>query len=480
MTSNNPTLNATESDTGTRLEKDYLGECRVPAAAYYGINTERASQNFDISGIRLSQFPMFIVALAMVKKTAARVNAQLDILQKSKADSICSACDEIIAGKHHDAFVVDMFQGGAGTSTNMNMNEVIANRALEIMGLPLASYSEIHPNNHVNLSQSTNDVYPTAIRCSILLEYTKLTNAMEELCQAFRDKAKEFNDVVKLARTQLQDAVPMTLGQEFEAYAITVNEDIARLHHVVDLLREINLGGSAIGTSINVHPDYPSLVVEELSKVSGLTLVPAFDLIEATSDAGALVMYSGVLKRIAIKISKISSDLRLLSCGPRGGLNEINLPPVQAGSSIMPGKVNPVIPEVVNQVAFQIIGADTVVSLAAEHGQLQLNAMEPVIVYNILHSTRILTRAMMALNERCIVGITANVEQCRGVLENSIAFATALSQHIGYERASAVAMKVLESGQTMREVVTAECGLSEEEIEEIFSFENLVKTNKQK
>lgn len=355
---------------------------------------------------------------------------------------------------------MDVFQGGAGTSTNMNANEVVANRALEILGLPRGRYDVIHPNNDVNLAQSTNDVYPTAIRLAISLSYGSLTQGLERLAAEFEAKAESFADIIKLGRTQLQDAVPMTLGQEFQAFATTLREDVARIAEIASLFHEINLGGTAIGTGINTNPAYQELVVAELRDISGLPLSAAGNLIEACWDTGAFVLFSGMLKRTATKLSKICNDLRLLSSGPRGGLNEINLPPLQPGSSIMPGKVNPVIPEVVNQVAFQIIGYDLTVTLASEAGQLQLNVMEPVIAYNILHSLQLLANAVETLRAKCIAGITANPEACRVHLEASTAVATALTPIIGYERAAELAKKVLTSGRTIREVLEAEPELS--------------------
>jgi aspartate ammonia-lyase len=417
-------------DGRQRLEHDLLGDREVPVDAYFGVQTLRARENFYITGIPLAHFPNFIKELAMIKKAAARANVQLGNLDTKIAEAIYQACDENITGKLHAQFVVDMIQGGAGTSTNMNANEVIANRALEILGHAKGEYQYVHPNNHVNLSQSTNDAYPTAIRLAILLSYEELTRAMENLCYELKQKAIEFSAVVKMGRTQLQDAVPMTLGQEVDAFYATIKEDIARIKDLVELFREVNMGATAIGTGINADPDYASLSVVELSRVSGLELILAANLVEATSDTGAFVTFSGVLKRVAVKISKICNDLRLLSSGPRAGLNEINLPPMQPGSSIMPGKVNPVIPEVVNQVAFQVIGNDLTVTLAAEAGQLQLNVMEPVIAFNILQSMRMMTRAMNVLAQRCVKDITANRQHCWEMVNNSIGVITALNPYI--------------------------------------------------
>jgi aspartate ammonia-lyase len=456
-----------------RLEHDLLGERQVPADAYYGIQTLRGVENYDITGIPLAHYPQFIRALAMVKKAAAKANHKLGDLDKDIAAAIGAACDEIIAGNLHNQFVVDMIQGGAGTSTNMNANEVIANRALEILGSSRGEYEVIHPNNHVNLSQSTNDVYPTAIRLAIVLSHEPLTKAMSELAYELKQKSVEFSDVIKMGRTQLQDAVPMTLGQEFDAFRVTVKEDIQRIRNAVDLFKEINLGATAIGTGITSKPEYSSLAIEELARVSGVELVPAANLVEATSDMGAFVLFSGVLKRVAVKISKICNDLRLLSSGPRTGFNEINLPPMAPGSSIMPGKVNPVIPEVVNQVAFQVIGNDLTVTMAAEAGQLQLNVMEPVIAFNIFQSLKMLTQAINTLTRRCIQGITANRERCRHLVEHSIGLVTALNPYIGYENSTRIAKKALETNRSVAELVLEEGLLSREQLEDILKPEKM-------
>ncbi|MDZ7762340.1 MAG: aspartate ammonia-lyase [Desulfovermiculus sp.] len=454
---------------GERAEHDLLGERSVPADAYYGIQTLRAVENYDITGIHLSHFPNLIKAIAMVKKAAARANQKLGDLEPNKANAISQACDEIIAGNLHNQFVVDMIQGGAGTSTNMNANEVIANRALEIIGQTRGEYTYIHPNNHINLTQSTNDVYPTTIKLAILLSYRELTIAMSELAYELKQKAVEFSCVLKMGRTQLQDAVPMTLGQEFEAYRTTVKEDMHRIHDLVRLFQEINLGATAIGTGITAKPEYSSLAVEELSRISGIDFEVAEDLVEATSDVGSFVLFSGVLKRVAVKISKMCNDLRLLSSGPRAGLNEINLPPMAPGSSIMPGKVNPVIPEVVNQVAYQVIGNDLAVTMAAEAGQLQLNVMEPVIAFNILQSLKMLSKAITTLNRRCIRGISANEDQCRKYVDCSIGIVTALNPYIGYENSTRIASKALQTGRGVMDLVLEEGLLSREQLEEILS-----------
>ncbi|HVK90009.1 MAG TPA: aspartate ammonia-lyase [Mycoplana sp.] len=458
-----------------RIEVDSIGPVAIPADAYYGPQTARGIANFPISGIPISHFPLLIKSLAYVKMAAARANVRLGDLDPRKGELICRVCEEIIAGRHLDAFPLDVFQGGAGTSTNMNINEVIANRGLEILELSRGNYDALHPNNDVNLSQSTNDVYPTAIRLAILLSQEQLGEALELLASAFAAKAENFADVIKLGRTQLQDAVPMTLGQEFEAFAITLREDVARLGEIASLFREVNLGGTAIGTGINTSSAYQAAAVEELRTVTGLPLAPAANLIEACWDTGDFVLFSGMLKRTATKLSKICNDLRLLSSGPRGGLNEINLPALQPGSSIMPGKVNPVVPEVVNQVAFQIIGYDLTVTLASEAGQLQLNVMEPVIVYNVLHSIELLTNAVNTLRTKCVSGITANSENCRKHLEASTAVATALTPAIGYERAAHLAKEVLATGKTIGEILAQQPDLSEELIAQTADVHMLVR-----
>lgn len=464
--------------TEYRIEQDLLGQMQVPLDALYGVQTMRAKQNFKITGIPISNFPLLINSLAMVKKASAKANVKLGMLEKEIANSISQACDEIIAGQWHGEFVVDVIQGGAGTSTNMNANEVIANRALEILGHQRGEYQKVHPNNHVNLSQSTNDVYPTSINLAILLSHDALVKALWELGYQFKQKAVEFADVIKLGRTQLQDAVPMTLGQEFEAYYITVNEESSLLKKVMESFKEINLGATAIGTGINTDPEYASLAIEELSWVSGQSLIKAPNLIEATSDMGAFVSISSVLKRSAVKLSKICNDLRLMSSGPRAGLYEINLPPMQPGSSIMPGKVNPVIPEVVNQTAYQVIGNDLTVTMAAEAGQLQLNVMEPVIAFNVLHSMQLLTNAINALTHKCISGITANKEHCRQTALNSIGIVTALNPYLGYETSSRVAKEALASGSSIIEIVEREKLLGKAQLKEILKPENMTKPRK--
>ena len=458
----------------TRTEQDSLGSWKVPAEADYGVHTARAAANFPITGTLLRHYPELITSLAMTKKAAALANAESRILEPRIATAIGAACDKLIAGENHKHFIVDMLQGGAGTSTNMNANEVIANMALRELGEERGRYDIVHPNDHVNLSQSTNDVYPTAVRLTMLRECPALIVQQEALRLAFEDKAKAFHHVIKVGRTQLMDAVPMRLGSEFHAFGINVGEDIDRLREFSSLLREVNLGGTAIGTGINTPKDYSRRVIAHLSKISGVNLVAAGDLIEATSDMGAFVTFSGVLKRIAVKLSKICNDLRLLNSGPRAGFGEIKLPAVQAGSSIMPGKVNPVMPEVMNQIAYQVIGNDLTVTFGAEAGQLQLNAMEPVIVFNILQSMRMLTRGMKVLRENCIVGIEADEERCRELLEHSLVAVTAINPFVGYVEASRVAKEAMKSRRSIRDVVLSEDLMTQEQLAQAFSVENLL------
>jgi len=434
-----------------RIEEDSLGQMELPSDCVWGIHTARAIENFPISGIPLSLFPEFVRALAVVKKAAAQANRSLGVLTADKAKVIGKVCDEIIDGKHHEQFRVDMIQGGAGTSTNMNANEVITNLALIKMGHQPGEYQHLHPNDDVNRSQSTNDVYPTAMRLAMVSQCDTFRDTQQRLVSAFAERAKAFKDIRKIGRTQLQDAVPMTLGQEFASFGATIQEDIEIVGRLSRLLLEVNLGGTAIGTRVNTPDGYAERAVSELALVSGLDVRLAGDLVEASSDTGAYVTFSGVLKRISVKLSKICNDLRLLSSGPRSGFNEIKLPAVQAGSSIMPGKINPVIPEVVNQVAFQVIGNDLTVTMAAEAGQLQLNAFEPVIVLNVLQSMRILMQAMDTLAEKCVRGIEANTEQCEGALENSLVLATMLVPHIGYSKAAKVAKTALAENSSVTE-----------------------------
>jgi aspartate ammonia-lyase len=458
-----------------RREHDLLGERSVPANAYYGVHTLRALENFPITGTPISIYPDLVVALACVKEAAALANNELGLLDDEKTEAITEACIEVRGGALLEEFVVDVIQGGAGTSTNMNANEVIANRALELIGRAKGEYPFLHPVEHVNMSQSTNDVYPTAVKLALHFGIQRLTGAMAELREAFEAKAAEFGDVLKMGRTQLQDAVPMTLGQEFSTYAVMLGEDEERLREAALLIHEINLGATAIGTGINAHPRYAEAVCRKLSDVTGIHLVVASNLIEATQDAGAFVQLSGVLKRVAVKLSKTCNDLRLLSSGPRAGLNEINLPPMQAGSSIMPGKVNPVIPEVVNQIAFEVIGNDVTVSFAAEAGQLQLNAFEPIIAHSLFKDLKHLRNGCLTLAERCVKGITANRELLRRSVENSIGIVTALNPYIGYERASAVAKEAYDTGKSVYELVLAKGWLSKAQLDEVLRPEILTK-----
>ncbi|HEX7101161.1 MAG TPA: aspartate ammonia-lyase [Nitrolancea sp.] len=454
-------------DSALRYEHDLLGDRAVPAEAYYGVHTVRAVENFPITGTPISVYPELIEALASVKQSAALANRDLGLLDPKKAAAIIQACEEIRAGRLLDQFVVDVIQGGAGTSTNMNANEVIANRALEHLGLARGDYKHLHPIEHVNMSQSTNDVYPTAVKIALQSMITHLVDAMEVLRQSFETKASEFVDVLKMGRTQLQDAVPMTLGQEFSAFAIMLGEDQERLREASHLIREINLGATAIGTGITTHPDYAGLACAHLAEITGIPVITASNLVEATQDCGAFVQLSGVLKRVAVKLSKTCNDLRLLSSGPRAGLNEINLPAVQAGSSIMPGKVNPVIPEVINQIAFEVIGNDVTVSFAAEAGQLQLNAFEPVIAHSLFDSLHHLRNGCLTLSERCVDGITANRERLHEMVTHSIGLVTALNPYIGYINATEVAQEALATGGSVADLVLARGLLTKEQLAEI-------------
>jgi aspartate ammonia-lyase len=453
--------------SATRLEHDLLGDYQVPVDAYWGVHTARAVDNFPISGVPIGHYRSLIRALAIVKQATAQANFELDELSPELNDAIAKACQEVAEGRFDSQFVVDAIQGGAGTSTNMNANEVIANRAIELLGGEKGDYDIVHPLNDVNKSQSTNDVYPTALKLALILEINELLKAMAHLQNAFQAKADEFKDVIKMGRTQMQDAVPMTLGQEFATFSRMTMEDIQRLNETVPLLREINLGGTAIGTGLNAPPGYAQKACGILSKLSGFDFVVAEDMVEATQDAGVFVMVSGVLKRIAVKLSKTSNDLRLLSSGPRAGLDEINLPPRQAGSSIMPGKVNPVIPEVVNQIAFAVIGNDVTVTMAAEAGQLQLNAFEPIMCRALMMSITQLRQGCYVLADACVSGITANVEKLRLSVEQSIGLVTAISPILGYENATVVAQKALADGTSVRQVVLELGLMTEAEFNEV-------------
>ena len=450
-----------------RTEHDLLGERQVPDDALYGIQTLRALENFPISGVPLREFPALINALAAVKEAAALANRELGFLDEDICAVIIRVAREIRAGRHHDHFLVDMIQGGAGTSTNMNANEVIANRAAELLGEPRGTYDAVHPNNHVNLSQSTNDVYPTAVKLALHTSIDALKIAMSDLALAFLAKGTEFASILKMGRTQLQDAVPMTLGQEFAAFGHTILEDVERLEETQRLIREINMGATAIGTGITAPPGYCDSIRRYLSEITALALITAPDLVEATADTGVFVQLSGVLKRCSVKLSKICNDLRLLSSGPRAGLGEINLPPMQPGSSIMPGKVNPVIPEVVNQVCFDVIGGDVTVTLAAEAGQLQLNVFEPIIAFRLLRGIESLRQACVVLRQRCVEGITANPDRMRWFVEHSIGIVTALVPVLGYETSTEVARAALETGRSVYEIVSDRGLMTREALDEL-------------
>jgi aspartate ammonia-lyase len=459
----------------TRTEHDLLGDREVPAHAYYGVHSLRALENFPITRTAISIYPDLVVALACVKQAAAIANSELGLLEEPRAQAIRLACEEVREGKLLEEFVVDVIQGGAGTSTNMNANEVICNRALEILGHRKGEYRHLHPLDDVNMSQSTNDVYPTAVKLALQLGIRRLAEEMRVLRTAFEAKAAEFQGVLKVGRTQLQDAVPMTLGQEFSTYAVMIGEDEQRLAEAAALVREINLGATAIGTGINAHPDYAALVTRRLSELTGFAFLVSPNLVEATQDAGAFVQLSGVLKRIAVKLSKTCNDLRLLSSGPRAGIGEIHLPAVQAGSSIMPGKVNPVIPEVLNQIAFEVIGNDITVTMAAEAGQLQLNAFEPIIAHSLFKSIDHLAAGCRTLAERCVRGITADPERARRLLDDSTALVTALNPVIGYARASELAQEALRSGRRVYDLVLEKRWMTREALDELLRPEALTR-----
>jgi aspartate ammonia-lyase len=453
----------------TRIEHDLLGDFAVPADAYYGVQTARALENFKISGVQLRQYPNFIKGLAMVKLAAARANFDTSGFSKEILTGIEKACEEIINGKLHDEFRLDVLQGGAGTSTNMNANEVIANRALELMGHKKGEYKYCDPHDHVNRSQSTNDSYPSSMHVGMALGNAEIVAAYKELIAAFRAKGKEFADIVKMGRTQLQDAVPMTLGQEFNAFARTLDDEVRALEAISKVLTEVSMGGTAIGTGLNAPKGYAQKCSDHLAKVTGMPIHLGTDLVEATQDTQAFVLYASALKSLAIKLAKVGNDLRLLSSGPRCGLHEINLPATQPGSSIMPGKVNPVIPEVTNMVAYRVIGNDLVVTLAAESGQLQLNAFEPVMAAVIFESQTLLVNAARTLREHCVEGITANPEVCKHYLESSIGTVTALNPVIGYDRSTELAAEALRTGEGILELIREKHILTDAQIDEILN-----------
>ena len=448
-----------------RSEHDSVGEKAVPKDVYYGVQSLRAAENFHITG--LTMHPELINSIAEIKKASAITNLEIGLLDKRVAEAIVHACDEIVSGKLHEAFIVDPIQGGAGTSLNMNANEVIANRAIELLGGQKGDYTLVNPNDHVNYGQSTNDVFPSAGKLTVLKLLVRAQIQLERLYKALDAKAAEFDDVLKMGRTQMQDAVPIRLGQEFRAYSEAIRRDIARFERAKDEMRCLNMGGTAIGTGINADEQYLRRIIPNLSKVTGLSLVQAFDLIDATQNLDEFVAVSGAVKTCAVNLSKMSNDLRLMSSGPRCGFGEINLPPKQNGSSIMPGKVNPVIPEVVNQVAFNIIGNDMTVTMAAEAGQLELNAFEPIIFYNLIQSVETLTYAVHTFVDNCVTGITANRERCRDLVENSVGIITALCPHVGYEKAAQLAKQAIETGASVRKLILDEGLLDQAALDKI-------------
>ena len=458
-----------------RKEHDSLGERELPDTAYYGVQTLRGMENFPISGIPLHHFSHFVRSLAYVKKAAALANEQLGVLDPIKSGAITAACDEIIAGKWHEHFTIDMIQGGAGTSTNMNANEVIANRALEILGYQKGQYEFLHPNDDVNRSQSTNDAYPTAIKLGVILTMRDATSALRELKAALVAKSSEFADVLKMGRTENQDAVPMTLGQEFSAYASMIKDGIRHIERAADEFLDINMGATAVGTGINSPPGYAELCTRHLIEVSGLPVRLAENLVQSTQDSGSFALMSGAMKTAAVQLSKICNDLRWLSSGPRCGLYEIRLPAMQPGSSIMPGKVNPVIPEMVSQVCYQIIGADVTISMACEASELELNMAEPIIAFNLFFGLTLLRNAAIALHTRCISGIEANRERCLAYVQNSIGLVTALNPTLGYERSAAIAKEALATGASVYNLVLEKGWLSKEQLDDLLTPEKMTK-----
>jgi len=450
-----------------RIESDSIGTKEVPGNVYYGVQSLRGAENFSITGHGVH--PQMINSLAYIKKAAAIANNAVGLLEKDKTDAIIQACDEILAGQLHEDFIVDAIQGGAGTSLNMNANEVIANRAIEILGGQKGDYSIVHPNDHVNYGQSTNDVIPTAGKMACLRLLENLAAKLNRLCEALSQKADEFNDVIKMGRTQMQDAVPIRLGQEFGAYCTAVARGLKRIEKTMDEMHSVNMGGTAIGTGINADEGYFANIVPTLSSVSGMELTQAGDLIDSTQNLDSFVAVSGAVKACAVTLSKISNDLRLMSSGPKTGFGEINLPAKQNGSSIMPGKVNPVIPEVVSQVAFLIIGNDATITMAAEAGQLELNAFEPVIFYCLFQSIDTLAHAVDTFIDNCISGITANETRCRDLVENSVGIITALCPHIGYQQAASIAKTALRTGESVRSLILKENLLDKETLDEILN-----------
>lgn len=454
-----------------RVEKDSIGSRDVPEEVYYGVQSLRAAENFHITG--LNMHPEIINSLAYIKKAAAITNCEVGLLEKRIADAIVKACDEILDGKLHEYFIVDPIQGGAGTSLNMNANEVIANRAIELLGGQKGDYSIVNPNDHVNYGQSTNDVIPTAGKMTSLRLLKKLKKELLRLHKALAEKAEEFDHVIKMGRTQMQDAVPIRLGQEFRAYSVAIKRDIRRMDKAMEEMCTLNMGGTAVGTGLNADESYLRRIVPNLAEISDMELVQAFDLIDATQNLDPFVAVSGAIKACAVTLSKIANDLRLMSSGPRAGFAEINLPAKQNGSSIMPGKVNPVIPEVVNQVAFNIIGNDVTITMAAEAGQLELNAFEPIVFYCMFQSIDTLTYAVRTFIDNCVTGITANETRCRYLVENSIGIITAICPHVGYQKAADIAKKALKTGESVRTLILQEKLLTEEQLDHILDPVNM-------
>ena len=455
----------TENEMEFRVEKDSIGTKDVPENVYYGVQSLRAAENFHITG--LNMHPEIINSLAYIKKAAAITNCEAGLLDKRRTQAIVQACDEILEGKFREDFIVDPIQGGAGTSLNMNANEVIANRAIEILGGKKGDYSVVNPNDHVNCGQSTNDVIPTAGKMTSLRLLKKLKKQLLRLHSALEQKADEFDSVIKMGRTQLQDAVPIRLGQEFKAYSVAILRDLNRMDKAMDEMRTLNMGGTAVGTGLNADESYLRRIVPNLSEISGMDLVQAYDLIDATQNLDSFVAVSGAVKACAVTLSKIANDLRLMSSGPRAGFGEINLPAKQNGSSIMPGKVNPVIPEVVNQVAFNAIGNDMTITMAAEAGQLELNAFEPIIFYCLFQSIDTIAYAVNTFVDNCVIGITANETRCRYFVENSVGIITAICPYVGYQKAAEIAKEAIKTGESVRKLIIEKGLLTKEQMDEI-------------
>lgn len=458
--------------SGFRMESDSIGKKAVPLSAYYGVQSLRAQENFKISGTKVH--PEFIRAIVEIKKAAAITNKNAGVIEAKIADAMVQACDEILAGQFLDNFIVDAVQGGAGTSLNMNANEVVANRAIEILGGKKGDYNIVHPNDHANCAQSTNDVFPSAGKIAVIRLFQKAVSNLEKFHAALKKKAEEFNGVIKMGRTEMQDAVPISFGQSFSAYAQAIHRDIKRFNAAIAELSKLNMGGTAIGTGINAEKAYIENIVPTLSKVTGLALSQAEDLVDATQNLDCFIYVSGIIKSCAANLSKMANDLRLMSSGPRTGFNEINLPPKQNGSSIMPGKINPVIPEVINQIAFNVIGNDTTITLAAEAGQLELNAFEPIIFYCLFESLETLTNGIQVFTKDCIEGITVNADYCEDAVEKSIGIVTALCPYIGYTKASKIAKQALKEKKKIRDILLEENIVSKEEIDSILDLRQMI------